>query len=244
MHIRSRFLQLVLLLGSASMAFAQDANAIVHAHAEAIGGKQAIQAVHTLERVAAVNIGEGQLIEVTFQQMRPNLIRQDIHVQDMQITHAYDGKSAWNLNEALGHTGPEPMVDAEAKTLIRRAYMDDILWETQKQRQVKLAYQGKEVIDGRGYHKILVTFRDGFSQTRLYDVETALLHQIRQKAPDQFGEMQDTTTTLSDYRKVGDVKYPHRITNSLGQTVNFTETKINPKLDSQHFSMPAKAAAP
>lgn len=232
-----------LVIGTTS--FAQDANAIVHAHAEAVGGRKAMKAVKTIRRTATISLSDqGPSIPGVFMQKRPNKTRQEFVFQGQTIVQGFDGTNAWVINPLSGSTDAQKIPEPRATEVKRLAFIDDILWENIETRGIKLAYKGKEDIEGQPHHYVLVTYADGFQQHRYYNAATRFLHKVRQVQMDPTGQQVETVTTFEDYRPVEGLNYPHKIINSVGQTVVFEETELNVRLEDSQFNMPAKGSAP
>ena len=242
------FFGLTLALGwmiSGNPSFAQDARAIVLAHGEAIGGKNAVKAVQTIRRTASITLSaNGPTIAGVFLQKRPNKTLQEFVIQGQTLTQGFDGTQAWFVNPLAGSSEPKAVPETKAKAVERLAYFDDILWENLEGRKIELAYEGEAVIEGQRHHQVLVTFPDGYQQHRLYNAETHLLYQVRQMQQNSTGETVETVTSFEDYRQVGDLKYPYKIVNSLGQSLLFEKTELNVPIEDWRFAMPTKGHMP
>ena len=104
---------LAVLAISAVSAAAQTADDIVAKYIKTIGGMEKIQAVKTLRRTAKVIAGGGFEIPIVEENKRPNLVRQDVTIQGLVGSNAYDGKIGWRITPWQGKKDAETMSEAE-----------------------------------------------------------------------------------------------------------------------------------
>src|SRR5436189_4871431 len=117
-------LALMLLLLCATGALSQSADEIVAKYVKTVGGMDKIEAVKTLRRTGKVIAGGGFEIPIVEENKRPNLVRQDITIQGLVGTSAYDGKIGWKIQPWQGKKDAEAMGEGELKGIIDESDFD------------------------------------------------------------------------------------------------------------------------
>lgn len=199
----------VIALAAAAPSFGQDVQKVLDKMIEAQGGRKAIQAAQDTTMTGTMElIPMGLTGSFTRYQKEPDKFRQDIEVMGMVITQAYDGKTAWMINPQTG--AAEELPEAMAKSMVRESQGNDALLDPAK---VGITYKllPNETVNGVSYVVLQQVMKDGYASTLLLDPKTYLPAITRGKSMNQAGAEVDSETTLSDYRKVGDLMVPHQI---------------------------------
>src|SRR5579863_250519 len=92
----------VALLGlSVLPASAETADEIVAKYIQKIGGADKIAAINTVRRTGKASFSG---IDVTGirENKRPNMIRQEVKIQGMNLVMAYDGHTGWKIEPFMG----------------------------------------------------------------------------------------------------------------------------------------------
>src|SRR5215510_11349606 len=116
--MRKVMLAITLLLLSAIGAMSQTADEIVAKYIKTVGGMEKIEAVKSIRRSGKVIAGGGFEIPLVEENKRPNLVRQDITIQGLVGTSAYDGKTGWKIQPWQGKKDAETMGEGELKGII------------------------------------------------------------------------------------------------------------------------------
>ena len=135
---------------------AQDAQAILDQHFEAVGQENLLKANTIQASGKAMQMG----MEFPFNmiQKRPDKLKLVIEVQGSQIIQAVNGENVWAVNPMTGSADPIDLTGPEADALKENADLDGQLWnrsvcaETdQKERQHRLFLCGSgELPDAEG----------------------------------------------------------------------------------------------
>src|SRR6478672_12309229 len=100
--MRKPILALTLLFFSSVGAMSQTADEIIARYVKTVGGMEKIEAIKSIRRTGKVIAGGGFEIPIVEENKRPNMFRQDITIQGLVGTSAYDGKSGWKIQPWQG----------------------------------------------------------------------------------------------------------------------------------------------
>lgn len=241
----------VLVAGLAgAAAFAQTADELVEKSLKASGGREKMEAVKSARMTGKMSMGQGMEAPMVIETVEPNKFRMEMTFQGMTMIQAYDGKSGWQVQPFMGKTEPEPMNEQDLKAM--EDQLDDMdLLTKYKEKGHTLELVGKEELEGSPVYKLKLTKKSGEVSNLYLDTETYLL--VRQTGKTKMqGQEIESETSLSDYKEVGGVLYPHSIQTKIpsmpGGVMAMTFDKIepNPDIPASRFDMPPKkeAAAP
>src|SRR5258707_13811009 len=119
--MRKAIFAVAVLALSAVSATAQTADDIVTKYIKTVGGMEKIQAVKALRRTGKIIAGGGFEIPLVEENKRPNLVRQDITIQGLIGSNAYDGRTGWKIAPGQGKKDPETRGEAELKSSVDSA---------------------------------------------------------------------------------------------------------------------------
>jgi outer membrane lipoprotein-sorting protein len=177
---------------------------------------------------------------------RPAKVRIEFSLQGMTGIQAFDGETAWMIMPFMGSSDPQMMPPDMAKQVTEEADIDGPLigWK-EDGHQVELV--GKEDVEGTEAYKIKVT-RESGEVTHIYlDAEYYLPIKFAATRNMQ-GQDVMVETSLSDYKKVGDLMFAHSIAAQAegapmgGQTITIDKVEVNPELQDALFTMPEKGS--
>jgi hypothetical protein len=215
-------------------------------NAEVKGGLERLRAVQSVRITGRLLINSGQLEASLVQSIKsPGAIRQDLTLQGLTLTQAYDGKEGWQINPFQGRKDPERMAADDVKGLIEEAEIGGPLVDWQA-RGNKLEYLGTEDVDGTDAHKIKVTRKNGDVQYLFLDPDYFLEIRIETQRMVR-GVQQETVTDVGNYEKVDGILLPFSAetwpkgTNDR-QQVEITKAEVNVPLDAAQFRFPAAMA--
>ncbi len=231
----------VLALSAVSGA-AQTADDIVAKYIKTVGGMEKIQAVKSLRRTAKVIAGGGFEIPIVEENKRPNFVRQDITIQGLTGTNAYDGKTGWRITPWQGKKDPETMGEGELKAIIDSADFDGPL-VNYKQKGNKVEYVGMDEVEGTDTFKLKVTMANGEIQYFYMDTDYYVPIKIDTKRMIRGAEI-EFETVLGDYKEVDGWYIPHSVEvggkgSQFKQKIAYEKIEANVPLDDRRFSMPA-----
>src|SRR6185503_11162095 len=168
--MRKVLLALAVVAFSAAGASAQTADEIIAKYVKTIGGMDKIQAVKTMRRTGKVIVGGGFEIPMVEENKRPNSVREDITIQGLVGTNAYDGKVGWKIEPWQGKKDPEALGEAELKGILEDADFDGPL-VNYKEKGNKIEFVGMDEVEGTDTYKLKVTMANGEVQYFYMDTD-------------------------------------------------------------------------
>lgn len=222
---------------------AQTAEELVAKNIQAKGGLEKIKAVNTVAMNGKIYV-QGITAEISQEQKRPNMLRQNFTVQGMTQVQAYDGTTAWQIQPFNGRKDPELMGEDDARDLIEQADIDGPLVDSAAKGN-KVEYLGHDTVDGDDAYKLKVTLKNGDIIYYYLDPDTYL--EIKTEKQEFIrGNVRETEQELGSYKQVAGVYYPYSLEGGTkgnpSDHVRITMDKIevNVPIDDSLFKMPVK----
>ena len=222
---------------------AQTAEELVAKNIQAKGGLEKIKAVNTVAMNGKIYV-QGITAEISQEQKRPNMLRQNFTVQGMTQVQAYDGTTAWQIQPFNGRKDPELMGEDDARDLIEQADIDGPLVDYASKGNT-VEYLGHDTVDGDDAYKLKVTLKNGDIIYYYLDPDTYL--EIKTEKQEFIrGNVRETEQELGSYKQVAGVYYPYSLEGGTkgnpSDHVRITMDKIevNVPVDDSWFKMPAK----
>jgi hypothetical protein len=219
---------------------------VIAKHVAARGGATAIEAVRVFE-------GEIEIVEPSFTvdglyvATRDGSMRVDISAGGERVfTEALDRGHSWSWSPSHGVKEGTSQGAAALRHGIDLPIKLFGLHEMAA-RGHRLALQGRETIDGTGYHVLRLTLADGFETLYYVNAESGLIERDRQRRAfhvDVNPKPVWIETRYEDHRPVAGVLFAHRQiereleTGELLSTVTLREVRINPPLAPGRFAPP------
>ncbi|MFI4855446.1 MAG: hypothetical protein ACIAQF_10785 [Phycisphaerales bacterium JB065] len=234
----------------ANTAITQDAEApvklpaakeIIAKYVQVTGGEDAYKARKSIVTKAKLEIPmAGMTADLTMRQLAPNKM---ITVVDLgnfgKQTTIFDGETGWEISSM---TGPRLLSEEETGSAKRQAAFDaqidpDKYYET-------METTAKKDFGGESAYEVKLTAKDGSSVTQYYAVESGLMLGQTSTQVTQMGEV-ESTVKLGDYREVGGMKVPFKITiempaMGMTQELKITSVEFDAVVDAKEFAMPAE----
>lgn len=236
--VRIFFYFLIFNLGALSAVRADFATDLVRIHAEAVGGRERVNALKSL-KATGVTRGENGDLRFIIWAERPNRIRTEITSGERTILQAWDGRGApWRADSKKRQVS---VLRGEAANEIKvEAEFDDPLLAG-ADRKIALDYVGVTEVDGRKLIRLFVTHNFTATSSVYLDPLSYLIVR-REAARDEKGVSSVTRTDYEDYRPVAGVLMPHRlVTYRDGKRLHETlieHIEPNPKLAPGFFELP------
>jgi hypothetical protein len=209
------------------------ADDVVENYLEAIGGRSQIKSV--ADRTTTMSgTTIGKTLSIVVYQKAPSMLRQEINAETIQQTIIFDGtRGVMMMGEQQSALGED-----ELDKLKIEAQMYFLLNPDEYGVQPELI--GMEIIDSVQCYNINMNFEDSTNWNQYYEVKTGLkIKEIKGvKTPQGIFEQE---SFFSDYREVGELKFPFKITQTLGvQTIELIIEKIeiNTGLQDVLFEIP------
>jgi len=223
-----------------------DLDSLVARHVEARGGAKAIEAVRTFE--CELHIEEQAFaVDGRYVATRDGRMRIDVSMDGTRVfTEALDHGRSWSWSPDTGVSEGSPQGSAALRHGIEFPFKLFGLHEMAA-RGHRLELQGRETVDGIGYHVLRLTLDDGFQVTYYIHPESWLIERERSRRAlhvDVDPTPEWIETIYSDYRPVDGVLYPFKqverqvSTGDILSTGTVREIRVNPPLDAQRFAPP------
>jgi outer membrane lipoprotein-sorting protein len=227
----------------AAAAYAQTADEIVAKNLKAKGGVEKLKATNSVKITATIS-AQGMDIPMTTWAKRPNLIRQEMQVQDKRIVTGFDGVTVWGINPMItGSDQPQELTGPMAQMTKDDSDFDGVLMDY-KEKGHKVDLVGTETLDGKKVYHLKITKKNGQIEHHYIDVDSG--EEVRTVLSVQTGPAPtaEITRDLSNYQVVDGLSVPF----SMKQTMNgsvLAEVKIekvefNLPIEESMFRMPGK----
>jgi hypothetical protein len=114
-----------------------------------------------------------------------------------------------------------------------------------RKRFSRVDYQGTEKVNDRPCHRVVAIPKKGRPVTFFFDTETHLLSRVNTTLVSACGPPSPRQRTVSDYRRVGDVRVPHRVHDTFTMCgakremiLHVTRVEYNAELPADRFTPP------
>ncbi|MEL7313163.1 MAG: hypothetical protein AAFN07_16720 [Pseudomonadota bacterium] len=236
--------------GATATAQAAELNEVLACNYETMGGLENIQAVESARMTGTMTMGPMQApFKIEFQ--KPDRVRMEFEIQGMTAVQAYDGETGWAIMPFMGKTDPEEMAEDELKSIQEMAEWEGPLvnWQ-EKGHSVELV--GTEDVEGTEAYALKVV-RSGTEDESVFYLDTEYCLPFLSKGTrDIQGNEMAVSTTIGDYKEVGDIVMAHSMIASIGegaapmqQAITIESTELNVSdITADRFAMPAVPEAP
>ena len=218
------------------------AESIVERHIEASGGKKALEGVNSIHMKGTMTVpANGMSGSIHLYAARPNKMLVKTTIAGIgDSVEGFDGKTAWT-NSPM--TGPMLITGDQLKQRMNDADFNTMLNPSSRYTAMKTIE--KTTFDGKEVYKLSMTRKEGGeNDIDFYDVATGLKAGSITSRITPMGTIQ-STTTLSDYKKVGDIMQPMTMKQSITGidiVTTFDTVEFN-KVDAAVFELPAEIKA-
>ena len=231
---------LFLLVISGLITNAQTADEIINKHIEAIGGKDKISNIKTVQ-IESVMTVMGNEAPMTTTILNGKGYRNEIDFNGTKIVQVVTDKGGWMINPMMGASDPTAMPDEQFKGSRAQIVVGGPLMDYAS-RGYTVEIKGKEKVGTVDAYKIIMTTPDKLSTTFYFDPTTYYILKAV-SIVNMNGQEAETTSTFSDYRKTDAgyiLPYSSEITSSMGfsMTANVKKVDVNKDVDPKIFDMP------
>jgi outer membrane lipoprotein-sorting protein len=231
---------LVMLL--CAQASAQTVDELIRKNIEARGGLEKLKAVKSM-RLTGKLITDGLQVSLTINLKRPGLARGEVSIQGMTIVKAYDGETAWEINQSEGKPQPEKILGDDAKTVKDWADFDGPLVDY-KAKGLSVEFVSKEELEATPVYKLKVTEKSGDVRYIYLDAENYLELKMSTVRKDQ-GKQYVDDEYYSNYKPVGGLMIAHaietRINGEPDDHIGIDKVELDVTIDDAIFKMPVKS---
>jgi len=217
-------------------AAAKSADQIIGDYIKALGGEAALKKITALEQTGEMDM-QGQKLTVTIKKMLPNSSSMELAAGGQtMVKQVFDGTKGYmmQMGQKKELTGDDLAEQKEEKGIVSQLY-----YATDG---TKLETAGTAKVGSANAYKVNVTSAAGKKKTEYYDTQTGLL--LKDEKTMTKGTMEiSQSMEYADYKKVGDVLFPHALTQSVQTpqgsqefTIVIKEIKLNPPLKAEDFN--------
>ena len=238
----------VLLLATASSAFAYTADELAAKNVAAKGGAERLAALHSLRLTGKILVnGDTLQLGYVATVARPDSVRIEATLQGLTLIQAYDGTQGWKVNPFQGRKDPEKMSADDAKDLSEDAADFTGALVDWKAKGYRLDYLGTEDVDGTDAYKLRVSRSNGDITYVFLDPDYFLeIRTISRRI--EHGVPRETVTDYGDYEQVNGVYFAFaQASGPKGSSdrnkVQFDKAEANTPLDGALFRFPATPPA-
>ena len=226
-----RLLVTFLIAALSTTAFAGDMTAddLIAKYIEASGGEKNIRDAKSMFFKGNVFMG-GTALEMKMWVVRPDKAYTEVSMNNMVMGGGgCNGDKAWAVQMGQAFTLEGEMAE-DAK---RQADMFPLL--DYKDKDFKASYVGEATVKGEAAHKMAFVHPKGDTAYYFFDAATFLL--VKK-------EDEGSTTSLSKYKEVGGLQWPHKLSVSTPQgqqMITFDSIAVNADVPDSLFVVPANA---
>jgi hypothetical protein len=221
----------VLLVLSGSALSAQTADDIISRYIDAIGGKAALSKMKSLYVEGKIEVmgTEGPIRMTT---LNGKGYKQETDIMGSTTVTCITDQGGWIINPMMGSGVPEDMPEAQFLATKNQIYIGAPFMRY-AENGFKAELAGKEAVGGTEAVKIKFTAPDNTASVFFFDPGTGYL--IQAVSP---GEMGETVTKFSDYRKADGYTTAYKIEISVGGG----QMIINSVIDKVEVNKPVEAS--
>lgn len=212
------------------------AEQIVDQYIQAIGGAKKWKALKNMKLTVTLRT-QGIDLPGEVHATADGKQRMEFTYSGAKMIRAYDGTTAWTLDQFSGMMAPTKLEGAEAADLTDEDFLDEFI--DYKQKGETVSYLGKEEYEGLPYHKVSKKDKDGEEAIFLFDEETGFLLLKRETADGVVSE-----TQFQDYGEVNGLTMPMKVIGKANgqvlQSFIVNKTEFDVATPSELFAFPAK----
>ena len=182
------------------------ARSIVDRHVAAIGGRDAIAKITSMEMRATVEIpAAGLKADVTALSARPNRRTTTMTIAGIgEISSGFDGETAWEMNPMQG---PRLLTGKELDAARDDADMTAMLYAPSAYKSIETVEATE--FEGQKAYKVHAVRTSGLAHDDYFSVETGLLIGRTETRESAMGTAA-LQTAWSDYKEFGGIRFPTR----------------------------------
>lgn len=223
-NVRFSIMAIAMLFASFITAKAQTADEIIQKHITAIGGADNWKKISTFKMTGSSN-ANGTEIPMTITCVQGKGMRVDISINGMNNYQIFTTKNGWMYFPIQGQTKPEAMTDDMVKQAQDGLDMQGPLVDY-KAKGNKVAYLGKDDVEGTECFKLKVTYPSGKETTMFIDASNYYHIRSVEKIKANGKEMEQTVS-YSNYQKLPEgIVFPMTIDQGMG-AMNIKNVEIN-----------------
>lgn len=227
---------------------AQTVDELIAKNLQARGGEAKLRATTTMRLSGKVSV-QGMELPMTVSAKRPNMMRQEMQIQDKRVVTAFDGEKAWMINPMMGADAPQEVQGPQGDMTREQSDFDGPLMDYKSKGTTIELIKGdspdgtEKLADGTKVYKLKITRKGGRVQHVYLDAESGIEVKTTNTI-EQGGQTFNIETELADYRPEGGLMVPHSVRNVMnGQPLmqmTVEKVEFNVPIEDTFFKMPAK----
>ncbi len=235
-----------LFLFAAALSFAtvkaQTADEIVNKHIEAIGGKDKLKALKSIQMEGAVNV-MGNEAPMTITLLDGKGYKSEVDFNGQKIVQAYNDKGGWMINPMMGANDPQPVPEEQYKMAKEQIYAGGAFLDyAAKGNKVELV--GRENVNNVNAYKLKLTSADGAETVYYIDPTNYYISKVV-KVLNMGGQSAELAINFSNYKKTdfgNTIPYTYEtvLPQGFSMTSTIKKVDVNKEIDPKVFEMPAK----
>ncbi|GAC1423772.1 MAG: hypothetical protein NVS9B7_13820 [Flavisolibacter sp.] len=236
-------LSVALLLGLASIkSYAQSAEEIIKKHIEAMGGKEKINQIKSLQLESVMTVmGNEAPMKTTI--VNGKGFKNEVDFNGTQIVQVFTDKGGWSVNPMMGASEPQQMPEDQYKLGKAEIYVGGPLYDYASKGN-KAELKGTEKLNNVDAYKIALTSADNEVSTFYLDPSSYYILKVVRSLK-MGGQEGETSSLFSNYKKTDfGFVVPYTVETSLPQGItliaNVKKVDVNKDIDSGIFDMPKK----
>jgi len=233
-------LGLFLLSFVCSPGFSQDAKKLLDQVINATGGRKEMEAIKDTTFSGTLDLVQmGYSGTFTFYHKEPNMLRQDMELMGAAFTAlAFDGETGWTVNPQTGAIDDLPESAQEDAKNEALGFGNSCMLYPEKY-GITFADKGKEMIKGKEYFLLEMTFENGDTSLFYIDPGTFLPYKMMSTTLNEMGIEVEQESIVGTYKKVNGLNFAHSVTiyqdgEKFGSIV-VDEVKFNSGLEDSFF---------
>ena len=233
-HMKKLSLFLVLVLIGALLS-AQTADDVIAKYLDAIGGKKTLNKIKStyVEMTMDLMGMQGTSKTTTLSGVG---VKQEVDIMGSTIVNCITNEGGWTINPMMGGTTPQEMTADQYNASKDQIHVAGPFMDYAK-KGYKVELTGEATVGDAQTHKIKMTSPDNIVTEYFFDKDSGYLVRAIQD-----GDMGQTISTFSDYRKTDGFASAYKVDIDAGGqvqiTANITKVELNKPVDESIFSKP------
>ncbi|HWC65219.1 MAG TPA: hypothetical protein VG777_03985 [Thermoanaerobaculia bacterium] len=205
------------------------------------GGLDRMRALRSVRMTGRITFRDQAPSPIEVEVARPGRILTRVTFPAGSWIQVWDGHDGWTISPFAAKPEPTPMTAEQRRNAPEQADLDGPLVDPEK-KGIRLALEGRAVVDGKDAWRIRVTRPDGV--VRYVDIDAATSLKLRWEGELGEGENRKMNASLfSDYRPVAGYAFPFRIVSGVlggpsAQEIVFDRIEVDPAIPDSDFERP------
>lgn len=237
--MRQRLMPFLMALAAAPLA-AQDANAILARHMQAMGGLEKLRAVHSIRIKGTMETAPGIALPLLIEEARPNKSRVEARDADLVFLRVFNGAKGWLSDPSTGGA-LRPFTAPELKEAMQGTFDGELVDPAARGARVESI--GRQMIQGREAYGLKILEKDGSTSLHWVDGQSFLEIQRERDTDSPLGR-RTQLMRFSDFRLVEGMPVAFRVESSQKfttkvQIIKVSQVQMNPAIPDSDFEAPA-----